>query len=132
MARLAVMIGVYLGSAALGLLAAAVAVDGFRVRVFGFVTTVVIYAIVQGLVTPWLSRVAAERARYLVGLTGLGATVIALVIASWFGRALWISGLSAWAWGALVVWIVSSIAAIALPRLLVALGVEAARDPQEE
>ncbi|TSD62410.1 phage holin family protein [Aeromicrobium piscarium] len=132
MARLAVMIVVYLGSAALGLLAAAVAVDGFRVRVFGFVTTVVIYAIVQGLVTPWLSRVAAERARYLVGLTGLAATVIALVIASWFGRALWISGLSAWAWGALVVWIVSSTAAIALPRLLVALGVEAARDPREE
>ncbi|OUZ07243.1 hypothetical protein BHE97_17195 [Aeromicrobium sp. PE09-221] len=131
MARLAVMIGVYLGSAALGLLAAAIAVDGFRVRVLGFVTTVIIYAIVQGLVTPWLARVTVERARYLVGLTGLGATLIALVIASWFGRALWISGLSAWAWGALVVWLVSSIAAIALPRLLVALGVEAARDPQE-
>lgn len=127
-----VMIGVYLGSAALGLLAAAVAVDGFRVRVFGFVTTVVIYAIVQGLVTPWLTRVTAERARYLLGLTGLGATLIALVIASWFGRALWISGLSAWVWGALVVWIVSSIAAIALPRLLAVLGVEAARDPQDE
>ncbi|MFD1859776.1 hypothetical protein EHW97_01280 [Aeromicrobium camelliae] len=132
MARLLVMIGVFLGSAALGLLAAAGFVDGFRVRLFGFVTTVVIYAIVQSVVTAWLGRVAEARARALVGLSGIGATVIALVIASWFGGAIWISGLSAWFWGALVVWAVSSVAALALPRLLAALGVDAAREKPAE
>lgn len=125
------MIGIFLGSAALGLLAAALLVDGFRVRFFGFITTVVIYAVVQSLITPWLSRVAENRARALVGLSGLGATVVALIVASWFGRALWISGLTAWFWGALVVWLVSAAAALALPRLLAAFGVEAARDNPE-
>ncbi len=122
------MIGVFLGSAALGLLAAAGLVDDFRVRIFGFVTTVVIYAIVQSVVTAWLGQLAEIRSRALVGLSGLGATMIALVIASWFGGALWISGLSAWFWGALVVWVVSSVAALALPRLLAAIGIAAARE----
>lgn len=132
MARFAVMLGVFLGSSAIGLIAAALLVDGFRVRFIGFITTVVIFAVAQSLISAWLSRVAEDRAKILAGLSGLGATVLALIVASLFGRALWISGLTAWVLGAAVVWVVSLIATLLLPRILAAVGVESARGRDHE
>jgi len=132
MMRFLVTVAVFLGSSAIGLIAAAVFVDGFHVRVIGFITTVVVFAVAQSLIATWLTRVAEDRLGKVIGaLSGIGATVLALIVASLFGRALWISGLTAWVVGGAVVWIVSLVATMLLPRMLVAFGVESARDRTE-
>ncbi len=125
--RMLVRALVFLGSAALGLLAAALILDGVEVSASGFVITAVVFAVVQSLVTPLLEKVARDKASALLGGVGVIAALIALLVASLVGDALTISGgVGTWVLAALIVWVVTAIATMLLPVLLAKAGVESA------
>src|SRR5690625_5792086 len=80
--RMLVRALVFLGSAALGLLAAALILDDVEVTASGFVVTAVIFAVVQSLVTPLLEKVDRDKASALLGGVGVVAALGALLVAS--------------------------------------------------
>src|SRR5690625_4728571 len=127
--RMLVRALVLLGSAALGLLAAALILDDVEVTASGFVVTAVIFAVVQSLVTPLLEKVARDKASALLGGVGVVAALVALLVASLVGDALTISGgVGTWVLAALIVWVVTALATVLLPVVLTRLGVESAGD----
>ncbi|MFC6154344.1 phage holin family protein [Nocardioides yefusunii] len=128
MIRLLISAALFLAAAAIGLLAADQVVDGVDVSASGFVVMVVLYAIVQSVLTPFVTKVAATKAPVLLGGTSLVSTFIALVVATLFGDALTISGgIGTWIAATVIVWVVTAIASLLLPWALVKAGVEKAR-----
>lgn len=131
--RILVRALVFLGSAALGLLAAALVLDDVEVTASGFVITAVIFAVVQSLATPFLEKLARDKARALLGGVGVFAALIALLVASLVGNALTVTGGPlTWVLAALIVWVVTAIATMLLPAALVKAGVESAGDRHGE
>ena len=129
MIRFLIQIVIFLGSAAVGLLVASLVVDGVSVNVVGFITAVVIYTVIQAVISPFLLKLAAKHASAFLGGTGLVATLIALIVASNFSDGLSISGgITTWILATLVVWLVTAIASLALPLILVKAGVQAVRE----
>ena len=117
--RLLISIGVYLAAAALGLLLTAALVDGVTVRARGFVVAVVVFAVVQSLLTPSVAMLARRYATWILGGFGLISTFLALLVAQSFSTGLSIRGASSWITATVLVWIVGAIASAVLPLLLV-------------
>lgn len=128
MIRLLIRSAIFLGSAAIGLLLASLLVDGMSVTASGFVAVVVIYAVAQSVLTPFILKVAARNASAFVGGVGLVSTFVALLLASLFGSALEIDGAGSWIAATVLVWLITAIASFLLPFVLVKAGVEHARE----
>lgn len=116
-----------LASAAVGLLVADSVLDDMSVSWDSFVLVVVIFTVLQAVLSPFLLKVAARNAPPLVGGIGLISTFVALLITALVDDGLRIDGWSTWVYASLIVWIVTMIAVLLLPLLLVKLGVESAR-----
>jgi len=116
--RFLLRVVVFLGSAALGLLVAALLVPNFSVTVSGFLATMVVFAVVQSVITPFLSKTFTKRAPILLGGIGLISTFIALFVANLVPYGLSIRGIQAWVFATLLVWVVTSVATLLLPKLL--------------
>ena len=58
-------------------------------------------------------------------------TFVALLIASTIGDALSISGVATWIAATVLVWLVTALATLLIPLLLVKMGIEAARDRKQ-
>lgn len=128
MIRLLIRALVYFGSAAIGIIVTALVLDGVTVEATGFVTAVVVYAVLQTVLTPFVTRVAMKNATAVLGGTGLVAAFLALVIAVALGDSLSITGgVGTWLAATVLVWVVTTLATILLPTLLVLAGVKAAR-----
>lgn len=128
MIRLLLRTAIFLGSAAIGLLLASLLVDGMSVTASGFVAVVVIYAVAQSVLTPFILKVAARNASAFVGGVGLLSTFVALLLASLFGSALDINGAGSWVAATVLVWLITAIASFLLPFVLVTAGVQRARE----
>lgn len=115
---------IFLASAAIGLIVAGLLVSGFHITWgdwWGFVLAIVIFAIVQSIVAPIITRVAKRRAPLLLGGIGIVATFVSIVIVVLIPHAgLSISTLPAWFLAPLVVWIVSALVTWILTTLLIA------------
>lgn len=110
---------VFLLSAAIGLLVAAALLEDVEVTAGGFVLVVVLFAVIQSLVSPILSRVAARYATALLSGVGLLATFIALLVATALGDSLTIDGgVGTWLLATVIVWLVTALATLLLPGLL--------------
>ncbi|WFR73653.1 phage holin family protein [Prescottella defluvii] len=118
MIRFLIRSAVFLGSAAIGILAAVWLVSGVSVTASGFITAVVLFAVAQSVLSPFILKVATRNAPAFVGGIGLVSTFVALVIASAFGG-LSISGWSTWILATIVVWLVTALATVLLPMLLI-------------
>lgn len=111
----------YVASAALGLIVADLLLDGFRIqwdRWWGFVVCILIFAVVQSILAPLVSRIADRYAPVLVGGIGIVSTLIALIIVV----LLPIGGLrivdpAGWILGAVIVWLVTAIGSVLLPLI---------------
>ena len=126
--RLLVRSLIFLGSAALGLVVAAQLLDDVEVTTSGFITVVVIYAVIQSVISPFLARFAAKNATAFLGGVGLVATFVALVAATALGDSLTITGgVETWIAATVIVWLVTALATLLLPFALVKAGVESAR-----
>lgn len=121
---------VFLGSAAIGLIVAASVLSGMNVDAVSFVLVVVIFAGLQALLTPFMANVAERSAPALTGGIGLVTTFIALVVTSLISDGLSISGVGTWFGATLIVWIVTMLATLLLPVILVKTGVDKRREKQ--
>lgn len=117
MRGLLIRTAIYLGSAALGLGAAALLFDDFRVTLYGFLTATVIFALAQTVFTPIIIKLIERYASALISLIGLLSTWVALFLATLFAGGLQISGLSTWIAATVVVWVVTAIGSWVLPLI---------------
>ncbi|RWR22723.1 hypothetical protein D8Y23_01875 [Microbacterium enclense] len=114
---------IYLASAAAGLVLADLFVDGFRISwldVWGFLVAIVVFAVVQSLATPLVTRLARKRAPLLLGGIGIIATFVSLLVVVLLPSAgVRITTVGAWFLAPLVVWIVSAVVTGVLTVLLI-------------
>ncbi|WP_194397885.1 phage holin family protein [Microbacterium atlanticum] len=114
---------IFLVSAALGLLAADLILEGFTLHWddwWGILLAVVIFAVLQSVLAPWLLKITRRHANALIGGIGLLSTFVALLIAVLVPAAgIGIDGPVAWIIGTLVVWLVTALASWLLPPLFI-------------
>lgn len=127
MIRFLVRAGIFLGSAAVGLLVASLLVDQMSISAASFLVVVVIFAALQSVLAPFLAKTTARNAPALLGAVGLLSTFLALLITTVVSDGLSISGASSWLVASLIVWLVTMLATLLLPWLLVKAGVQQAR-----
>lgn len=128
MIRLLIRAAINLVSAAIGLLVANAVLDDLEVTRSGFVITVVIFALAQAVLSPFILVVVKRNAEAFLGGVGIVSTLVALWVASLFGDALTISGFSTWLIAAVIVWLAAALASFLLPFILLKAGVESARE----
>ncbi len=119
MIRMLIQLAIFFLSAAIGLVAASVFVDGFELSISGFAMAVVVFGIAQSLFAPFAMKMAHRHAPRLLGGIGLVSTFLALLVATFAPEGLRISGVSAWMVGTLVVWLFTALGAWLLPLALV-------------
>ncbi|WP_342000705.1 phage holin family protein [Microbacterium sp. LWH7-1.2] len=114
---------IFLVSAALGLIAADLLLPGFFLHWndwWGILLAVVIFAVLQSVLAPWLFKITRRHANALIGGIGLLSTFVALLIAVLIPAAgIGIDGPVAWIIGTLVVWLVTALATWLLPPLFI-------------
>ncbi|WP_166844639.1 hypothetical protein [Isoptericola sp. BMS4] len=141
MIRFLVRTAIFLLAAAVGILLTDWAFAIFDLETFrvnwseplGFVLAVVVFAVAQAVLSPFLAKVARNNAPMLTGVVGLASTFVALVVAVLATDGLEIGGLeiggaAGWIIGPVVVWIMGILAAFLLPLVLLKKGVEKVRD----
>jgi hypothetical protein len=128
MIRFLVRTAIFIVSAAVGLLVTAAVVDGFNVTASGFLTAVLIFAVIQSVLSPFIAKVTARNAAAFLGGVGLLSTFVALWLTTLIGDALTIEGgATTWLAATVIVWLATALATLLLPIILVKTGVEAAR-----
>lgn len=109
----------YVVSAGLGLIAADLLLDGFQIqwdKWWGFVVCIVIFAVLQSILAPWVSKIADRYAPVLMGGIGIFSTLIALVVVVLLPiGGLRIVDLTGWLLGAVIVWLVTAVGSVLLP-----------------
>ena len=110
---------VFLASAAIGLLVAALLIPGMAVNAWGFITAVVIFAVAQAILSPFFLKMASRYASAFLGGIGLVSTLAALILASVFTNGLSIRGIGSWVGATIVVWLVTALATLLLPVLII-------------
>lgn len=129
MIRFVVRAAIFLVSAAIGLLVAAGLVDGVDVTPSGFLVAVVLFAVIQSVLSPFIAKVAAKNAAALLGGVGLLSTFVALWLTTLIGDSLTIDGgVATWITTTVIVWLATALATLLLPLVLVRAGLEAARE----
>jgi len=109
---------IFVVSAALGLWITSLVVDDFHVQGEGFLVAVLIFAVLQSILTPWLAVMARRHANALIGGIGLVSTFVALWLTTLFTDALTIDTAQAWLLGTFIVWVVTMLGALLLPLVL--------------
>lgn len=128
MIRFLVRAVVFIVSAAVGLLVASAVVDGVSVGASGLIATVVVFAVIQSVLGPFIAKVTARNAPAFLGGVGLISTFVALLAATALTDSLTITGGAVtWLAATVVVWLATALATLALPILLVWFGIESAR-----
>src|SRR3954451_11667698 len=116
MIRAIVRTAVMLVANAVGLIIAALVLDGVDINVTGFVIAVVLFTIAFGLMTPFLEKsLRRSGSSSAVGGVALIATLIALIITDLVSDGLSIDGLTDWIVAAVIVWLTSLLAFFILP-----------------
>lgn len=112
---------VYLASAGIGLIVADLVLTGFQIqwdKWWGFVICIVIFTILQSILSPWIAKLADRYAPVLMGGIGIFSTLVALVVVVLLPiGGLRITDIAGWIIGAVIVWIVTAICTILLPLI---------------
>ena len=115
-------IGIYLASAALGLIVADLILQDFVIvwaEWWGFLLCIVVFALVQTVLS-WIAEKILHRfLPILVGGVGILSTMIALLIVVLLPiGGLRLDGLAGWIAGGVIVWLVTAIVTVVLSKLL--------------
>ena len=119
MLRFLLRAAIFFGSSAIGLLVAAWLVPGVTVRPLGFIIAVVIFTVAQAILAPFFLKMASRYASAFLGGISLVSTLAALILASVLSSGLSIHGIGSWVAATVVVWLVTAIATLLLPMLVV-------------
>ena len=118
MVRLLASAVVSLIADAIGLIVAAQVLDDMSLDAGGFVTALVLFAVVGLLVEPLLRQVAVRNAPALLGSTALVATLVSLIVTALVSDGLSISGTLTWVLATIIVWAVALVATLLLPLVI--------------
>ncbi|MBD8058670.1 phage holin family protein [Cellulomonas sp. JH27-2] len=127
MIRFLIRTGIFLASAALGLWIASLILDDFNLELSGFIVAVLVFAILQSILAPWIASITRDHASALTGAAGLVSTFLALLIATLVGDGLTIDGVTTWVLGTVIVWLVTMLGVLLLPFVLVRKAVRESR-----
>jgi hypothetical protein len=123
---------IFLVSAALGLIAADLILEGFHIDWsdwWGFVLAVVIFAVIQSVLAPWVFKLTHRHAPALLGGIGIISTFVAILIVVLIPDAgIGISQPIAWILAPVIVWLVTALATWLLPPLFIKKRVEERRE----
>jgi uncharacterized membrane protein YvlD (DUF360 family) len=118
MVRFLVRTGVLLLANAVGLIVAAVVLDGMTLDASAFIIAVVIFTLVLALMTPFLaSQLRRRGSSAALGGVALIATLVSLIITDLISDGFTIDGIGTWVLAAVIVWATSLLAAFVLPYL---------------
>lgn len=125
---------IFLRSAAVGFLVADWVLPGFAIdwtHWWGFVLTIVIFAVLQSILTPWIATVARRNAPALLGGVGIFSTLIALIVVVLIpnmGITIGEPVLLTWVLAPVLVWLVTALAILFLPMIFIKKKVDQRRD----
>lgn len=109
MVRLLIRFAVFLGTAALGLLLAALLVPAFHLHWAGFFVAILVFAGAQALID-WAVRTLFHRsAPTVAGVAGLLSTFVALWLATLLSDGLSFDGIAAWILATVIVWLTTAV-----------------------
>ncbi len=119
----------YVVSAGLGLIVADALLAGFQIqwdKWWGFVICILIFAILQSVLAPWVSKLADRYAPVLMGGIGIFSTLIALVVVVLLPiGGLRIVDLTGWLLGSVIVWLITALGSVLLPLIFLKRKVDA-------
>ncbi len=123
---------IFLVSAALGLVAADLLLEGFHIDWsdwWGFVLAVVIFAVIQSVLAPWVFKVTRRHAPAMLGGIGIISTFVAILVVVLIpGAGIGISQPIAWVLAPVIVWLVTALATWLLPPLFIKKRVDERRE----
>lgn len=119
MIRLLVRTAIVLAGNAVGLIAASLLLDDFRIDVTGFIVSLIVFTVAVALLTPFLESVMRrnEATSAAVGGVALISTLAALVVTDLVSDGLDVRGVGTWIAATVIVWIASLLAVFILPYL---------------
>lgn len=121
----------YLVSAGIGLIVADLLLDGFQItwsHWWGFVICILVFAVLQSVLSPWVAKIADRYAPVLMGGIGIFSTLISLIIVVLLPiEGFRIDGVVSWLLGAVIVWLVTAIGSMLLPLIFLKKKVQGAR-----
>ncbi|MFF2053587.1 phage holin family protein [Leifsonia sp. NPDC058194] len=127
MVRFLIRVAIFVVTAALGLLVAAWLLPGFHLDWEGGIIAVVVFAIAQSVLSPFIFNLARKHASAVLGGIGLVSTLVALIVAALFPGGIRVDDFVTWALAALIVWFVTALGGWLLPLLFLKKKVTAAR-----
>jgi len=111
----------YLVSAGIGLIVADLVLPGFQIqwdKWWGFVICIVIFAVLQSVLSPWIAKLADRYAPVLMGGIGIFSTLVALIVVVLLPiGGLRIVDVTGWLLGSVIVWLVSALGTVLLPLI---------------
>lgn len=116
---------IFLVSAALGLIVADLVLPGFLIDWrdwWGFVLAIVIFAVLQSVLTPWIATMARRNAPALLGGIGIISTLIALLVVVLLpigGLRIGEPVLLTWILAPVIVWVITALATLFLPLIFI-------------
>ncbi|WP_307363321.1 phage holin family protein [Microbacterium murale] len=123
---------IYLVSAGLGLIVADAVLPGFQIqwdKWWGFVICIVIFAILQNILSPWIAKLADRYAPVLLGGIGIFSTLVALIVVVLLPvGGLRITDLTGWLLGSVIVWLISALGSVLLPLIFLKRRVQERRE----
>jgi uncharacterized membrane protein YvlD (DUF360 family) len=126
--RLIVRTLVALAANAVGLIVAAVVLDGLHMNASGFLLAVIIFTVVFALMQPFLASQFRRSRSAALGGVALIATFIALLVTNILSDGLTINGVGTWIAATVIVWVAALLAAFILPFLGLKKYLEERRD----
>ena len=118
MVRFLARTALYLLANGVGLIAAAVLLEGFTLDPVGFVVSVLVFTAVETLLGPFVVKMAIQYAPALRGGIALVTTFVGLLITSTLTDGVRLEGVTTWLLAPFVVWAFVLVAAILLPLVL--------------
>jgi putative membrane protein len=118
---------IHLAANAVGLLIAALLLDGMSISGTAFLIAVVFFTVVEVVLNPMVRQMAVTKATALLGSTALIVTLLGLLLTTAVSDGLSIEGLSTWVLATVIVWLGSLLATVLLPLVLVKRKVEERR-----
>ncbi|MCK2022091.1 phage holin family protein [Microbacterium sp. kSW2-24] len=126
---------IYIVSAGLGLIVADLLLDGFQIewsKWWGFVLCILIFALLQSILSPWISKIADRYAPVLLGGIGIFSTLVALIIVVLLPiGGLRIVDVTGWLLGAVIVWLITALGTVLLPLIFLKRRVGDAREKRD-
>jgi uncharacterized membrane protein YvlD (DUF360 family) len=118
MIRMLVSALFYVLANAVGLLLAALLLDGFEFSPFAFIWAVLIFSVIEAVAGPLVTKISIKNVPALQGGVALVTTFVGLFLTELFVGGMVIGGLANWLAATLVVWIGTLIATLVLPMFL--------------